>query len=156
MSKVAAEAALDAGVATTESDVNSTVDNGNSEPVNPESTDEVANEGETKPYSIDDLLASSANEPAESYESKPPGGSGHILSGSQIRYCLAELARIDGARKILDGAEDAQVDRFNLLVNDWNYRCSDFKYRDGTLGIIQAEIAGRRLELEAEGASRFR
>jgi hypothetical protein len=94
--------------------------------------------------------------PSETYESKPPAGDGNVLSASQIRYCLAEDVRIGAAQKVVDRYDDSQIEKFNNMVNDYNYRCSHFRYRDGTLQLVQSEIAARQSELEAEGAARFR
>jgi hypothetical protein len=47
---------------------------------------------------------------------------------------LAEDIRMDGAKSALNNYIDADVDRFNAMVADYNSRCSSFKYQTNNRG----------------------
>jgi hypothetical protein len=89
-------------------------------------------------------------------EELPPTGTGTTLSLNQIRYCLAEDIRIDGARSSVNQHLSTDVSRFNSMVADYNSRCGSFRYRSGTLESVRSEVDARRDRLRAEGARRFK
>ena len=88
-------------------------------------------------------------------ESKPSVGRNNVLAISQIRYCLAEKIRLDAAETVLNNYNDSDVDRFNEYVNDYNSRCGEFRYRQGSLESAQRDIEPYRSQLQADGRSRF-
>lgn len=88
-------------------------------------------------------------------ESKPPVGQNLIFSMSQIRYCLAEDIRMDGAKAALNNYNGADVDRFNAMVGDYNSRCGHFRYRSGSLESAKSEVAQFADVLKKEGEARF-
>lgn len=88
-------------------------------------------------------------------ESKPPPGRDHILTTSQIQYCLAEDIRLGAAKSVVNAYVDAEVDRFNEMVNDYNVRCGEYRYREGTLESARSEVERHRSDLEHQGRSRF-
>jgi len=90
------------------------------------------------------------------FEDKPPVGRGHSLSMGQIRYCVYEKARIQAMENSLDSYNQHEVSLFNLYVDDYNSRCSSFRYRRGTLQSVQAELPDNRARLRREGISRLR
>ena len=89
-------------------------------------------------------------------EAEPLGGENQVLSRPQIRYCLAEAIRIEGARKAMDRANPSQIEKFNTMVDDYYYRCGSFRREGSTYQRLQAEIETRRTEIEQSGAARFR
>jgi hypothetical protein len=93
--------------------------------------------------------------PPEPEETMPPVGEGQILSVSQVRYCLAQNIRIDGARSVVDDTSQADINRFNALIGDYNSRCSSFRYRKGVLESVRAEVDAQRPLLELKGSSDF-
>jgi hypothetical protein len=93
--------------------------------------------------------------PSVPQESKPPVGQDLVLSTAQIRYCLAEDIRMEGARAALNNYSDSDVDRFNAMVADYNSRCGSFRYRRGALESARRDIEPYRSQLQAEGRSRF-
>ena len=98
--------------------------------------------------------------PSRPTESRPPVGQGRVFSREQIRYCLAEDIRLDGAKAAINNHVDADVDRFNAMVADYNSRCSSFKYRTNNRGrndlkSAQRDIEPYRTQLQSEGRSRF-
>lgn len=94
--------------------------------------------------------------PEDKTEEKPPVGEGLVLSAPQLRYCLAQGARIDGADKVVNTTSKVDVSRFNGLVDDYNARCSKTQYRVNMLQTVKAEVEARRTQLEREGAALIR
>ncbi|MCL2716517.1 MAG: hypothetical protein FWD68_18615 [Alphaproteobacteria bacterium] len=84
-------------------------------------------------------------------ETKPSVGNSLSLSETEIRYCLAEDIRIEGARSVLDRTSSYGVDRFNAKVDDYNSRCGNFRYRRGALESARRDIEPYRSEIEVEG-----
>lgn len=93
--------------------------------------------------------------PSLPQESKPPVGQDRVFSTAQIRYCLAESIRMEGAEGALNNYSDSDVDRFNAMVDDYNSRCGSFRYRGGALESARRDVEPYRGELQAEGRSRF-
>ena len=93
--------------------------------------------------------------PSRPSESKPSVGRNNVLSAAQIRYCFAEKIRLDAAETVLNNYSDSDVDRFNGYVNDYNSRCGEFRYRQGSLESAQRDIEPYRSQLQAEGRNRF-
>lgn len=94
-------------------------------------------------------------EPARPAESQPPVGQDTVLSTAQIRYCLAEDIRMDGAKAAVNNYIDTDVDRFNAMVADYNSRCGSYRYRRGALESARSDIEPYRSQLQAEGRNRF-
>lgn len=86
---------------------------------------------------------------------KPPVGRDHILTEAQIRYCLAESIRIDGADPEVDVRISREVSAFNQRVEDYNNRCSEFRYREGALRRARADVEPFREALLAQGRDQF-
>jgi len=89
-------------------------------------------------------------------EQKPPVGQDIALSTPQLRYCLAQAARIDGSEKAVDRTSQSEIARFNALVEDYNVRCVRYRYRASEMQTLKAEVDGRRAQLEKEGAALVR
>ena len=85
----------------------------------------------------------------------PPVGQDLVFSMPQIRYCLAEDIRMEGAKSALNNYIDSDVDRFNAMVADYNSRCGSFRYRSGALESARRDIEPYRSQLQSEGRSRF-
>ncbi|MBU1357652.1 MAG: peptidoglycan-binding protein [Gammaproteobacteria bacterium] len=93
--------------------------------------------------------------PSRPQESMPPVGQNQVLSTAQIRYCLAEEIRMDGAKSAINNYIESDVDRFNAMVADYNSRCGNFRYRSGMLENARREIEPYRSQFQSEGRSRF-
>lgn len=98
--------------------------------------------------------------PSVPQESKPPVGQDLVFSTAQIRYCLAEDIRLEGAKLAINNYNDADVDRFNASVADYNSRCGSFQYQTSNRGrndltSAQRDIEPFRSQYLAEGRSRF-
>jgi hypothetical protein len=93
--------------------------------------------------------------PSRPTESKPPAGQDLVFSREQIRYCLAEEIRMNGAKSTLNNYSNYEVDRFNAMVADYNSRCGSFRYRSDTLEGARREIEPYRNQLQSEGRRRF-
>ena len=110
---------------------------------------------ETRAPYTDPSLVAQPQLPSRPSEETPPSGQGHSLSIPQIRYCVAEDIRLDGARGAVNNYIDSHVDQFNAMVADYNSRCGEFRYRRGALESARQDIEPFRSALEAEGRSRF-
>ena len=96
--------------------------------------------------------------PSRPYELIPPVGQGIVLPPSEIRYCLAEKIRMDGAKSAFNNANNysgSDVDRFNAMVGDYNSRCERFQYRRGELESARSYIERYRSQLWNDGRNRF-
>lgn len=93
--------------------------------------------------------------PTRPAEVRPPIGENNLLSMTQLHYCLAENIRLDGARSSLNNNSRADVDRFNVMISDYNSRCSSFRYRSGDLERARRAVEAFRSTILAEGRSRF-
>jgi hypothetical protein len=93
--------------------------------------------------------------PSRPEEVKPPIGQDRTLSTAQIRYCLAEDIRLEGARSAINNYSNTDVDRFNAMVTDYNIRCSSYRYRTGALESARRDVESYRSRLQAEGRNRF-
>jgi peptidoglycan hydrolase-like protein with peptidoglycan-binding domain len=85
---------------------------------------------------------------AQSDEERPTGGVGVELTRANLRYCTFQQIRLEALGPITEGA-DLVV--FNALVQDWNGRCTRFRYRTEDKDAVDAEAAGRHALLEVEG-----
>lgn len=84
----------------------------------------------------------------------PPAGNNLVLDESQIRYCVAESIRIEGAKDLVAMTSEAEYSRFNAMVDDYNSRCSAFRYRRGDLERARAAVEPYRGSLRIEGLRR--
>lgn len=90
------------------------------------------------------------------FEELPPVGTNHVFTTAQIRYCLAENIRLGAAQSIIHDTDDADdVLRFNDMIDDYNRRCGEYRYRRGALETAKGEVERNRSALELEGTSRF-
>jgi hypothetical protein len=93
--------------------------------------------------------------PTRPTETMPAVGTNLVLSTAEIRYCVAEDMRMEGAKRSANDYSDSDVSRFNAMVADYNSRCGSFRYRSGALESAQRDIEPFRRHLQAEGAGRF-
>jgi hypothetical protein len=81
-------------------------------------------------------------------EVAPAVGTQQHLTLANLRYCKFQEERIRLIKPAVKTAEDTRA--FNLLVVDYNSRCSDFLYRDGDVSIVQIELIKNRERFAAE------
>lgn len=101
---------------------------------------------------------SSADQAFESHrlqEYRPTANQDFVFSRAQVRYCLAEEIRMEGARSAVNRYSDLDVERFNNMIADYNSRCGKFRYRSGVLEGARSDVEPYREELKAEGRSKF-
>jgi hypothetical protein len=103
-----------------------------------------------------DLLWSELLEVATSQQSAttlgvqtmPPVGTGQHLDEDGVRYCYFQKERLRVIKQMTEGPEDARS--YNLLIVDYNSRCSDFFYKDEDLKQVLAEVGVNKPLLDAE------
>ena len=93
------------------------------------------------------ILGKSADVPLHP-EIAPAVGTGKHLALPGVRYCHYQAARLEIIKQAARSPEDVRA--FNLLVVDYNSRCSDFFYQDKDLAQVNAEVAARRAQFEAD------
>ncbi len=71
---------------------------------------------------------------------KPAVGRNQVLGVAQIRYCKTEKIRIEAFESVINNTYDHEVDRFNGIVNDYNSRCGEFRYRRGDVERVEREL----------------
>lgn len=81
-------------------------------------------------------------------ETRPPVGQGVSLNRSQVRYCVFQGERLDAMRSLT--TTNYQIDRFNALIDDYNSRCSNFRYTSGVLSSVRSEALARSAEFTAD------
>ena len=89
-------------------------------------------------------------------EMTPPVGTNNILGRDEIRYCLSEEIRMGAMKEAVDLYAETEVDRFNATVQDYNSRCGQFRYRQGSLESVRREVEAQRTRLETEGTLRIK
>jgi hypothetical protein len=88
-------------------------------------------------------------------EDEPPVGSGLTFTDNEIRYCLSQSFRLNGAQSALNKYSQADVDRFNALIDDYNSRCASFQYPPGELQSVQDQVNQNSANLMAQGEALF-
>lgn len=92
--------------------------------------------------------------PTRPTEARPAVGQNNVLAGAQLRYCVAEKIRLDAAETAVNSYDEVSVERFNSYVGDYNARCGEFRYRQGSLQSAERAMEPYRRQLEAEGRGR--
>lgn len=86
----------------------------------------------------------------------PAGGPNQILSQGEIKYCLAERVRLEAMQGMLDNTQDAHITNFNFRVDDFNSRCSNYRYREADMVRARSEIDGMRGTLRTQAIEQVR
>jgi hypothetical protein len=81
-------------------------------------------------------------------ERMPPVGSAQHLDLNGIRYCNFQQERLRYIKQHVQGPEETRA--YNLLIVDYNSRCSDFFYQDDDLKTVLAEVDAKKRLLEAD------
>jgi peptidoglycan hydrolase-like protein with peptidoglycan-binding domain len=81
-------------------------------------------------------------------EERPLRDSRLEFTRANLRYCTFQQIRLEALGPITEGA-DLLV--FNALVQDWNSRCTKFRYRPQDKDAVDTQAGRRRALLEVEG-----
>jgi hypothetical protein len=80
-----------------------------------------------------------------------PGDSDRILSQENIRWCLYQGRRIEIIRTLIANVKsDEDVTNFNSLTDDFNSRCSKYRYRKPDMAVVREELKSKELELKSQ------
>ena len=79
---------------------------------------------------------------------EPIVGTNNVLSVSEIRWCLREDIRIGAMRNVVD--TNAGIGEFNRIVNDYNSRCGNYRYRQGAQSQAEREVKPYRSQIASE------
>lgn len=93
-----------------------------------------------------------STEPGHQEMVKPPVGTNQVLSRANIRFCLYTKERLDTLHSTLPAQiENPNVLReFNALVDDYNSRCSSYRYYENDMTAVEREVENRQSELRSE------
>ena len=83
-----------------------------------------------------------------SAETRPPVGQGLTLNRAQVRYCVFQGERLEAMRSLT--TTNYQISQFNALIDDYNSRCSKFRYTSGVLSSVRREAQGKTAEFTAD------
>ena len=85
-------------------------------------------------------------------ENRPPLYSiGATFDRSQVRYCMMQKARLEAANDISARPTEYQIQQFNSTVDDYNSRCSNFRYHNDDMTAVQQEVNENASRLRSEG-----
>ena len=79
---------------------------------------------------------------------KPSVGTNNVLSVPQIRWCIREGIRIEAMRSVIDN--NAEIGKFNRIVDDYNSRCGSYRYRQGSQSRAERDVEPYRSQIVAE------
>lgn len=88
-------------------------------------------------------------------EEIPPAGLNNLLSRTQITYCLAQNIRLDAAQGMVRQSTAADVDRYNAMIADYNSRCGQYQYEQGSRETARKAVESFRPMYHAEGLAWF-
>jgi hypothetical protein len=80
----------------------------------------------------------------------PPVGTGQHLEKDGVRYCYFQKERLRFIKEMAKGAEDTRS--YNLLIVDYNSRCSDFFYKDEDLKEVLVEVSANGALLQTQAS----
>jgi peptidoglycan hydrolase-like protein with peptidoglycan-binding domain len=81
-------------------------------------------------------------------EERPLRDDPHEFTRANLRYCTFQQIRLEALGPITEGA-DLVV--FSALADDWNVRCTKYRFRAEDKDAVDAEAGRRRALLEVEG-----
>lgn len=90
----------------------------------------------------------STNQSAGLQYTKPSVGTNNVLSVPEIRWCIREGIRIEAMRDVIDN--NAGIDEFNRIVNDYNSRCGSYRYRQGSQSRAERDVEAYRSQIVSE------
>ena len=79
---------------------------------------------------------------------KPSVGTNNVLSVPEIQWCIRAGIRIKAMRDVVD--TNTGIDEFNRIVNDYNIRCGNYRYRQGSQLQAERNVEPYRSQLVAE------
>lgn len=107
---------------------------------------------ETKPsetYPHPPIVVETEN-PNELVEVKPQSADGSQFTRANIRYCVFQEERLDRLRELSDGERDTGA--FNAMVEDWNHRCSKYRYLQRDMDAVKKQLVESRPTLASDAA----
>ena len=79
---------------------------------------------------------------------KPSVGTDNVLPLAEIRWCIREGIRIEAMRDVINS--NAGIEEFNRVVDDYNNRCGNYRYREGSHSQAKREVEAYRSQIVAE------
>jgi len=120
----------------------------------PTQTPSQSERNEDNDFSDDLMYQLKARSVSPDFYVSPPTGTGNILSISEIRWCVRQDIRLNALRDNI--STEKGIDQFNNLVADFNSRCSNYRYREGTQQRAEREVSALRKQIEEEVIAIFK
>ena len=86
-------------------------------------------------------------------ESTPAVAQGAVLSIPEIRWCKRRQIELEAVEGILNEERQTEVDAYNNIIEDYNSRCGNFRYRRGNVEQVDREFAPERARMKKEAQS---
>lgn len=83
-------------------------------------------------------------------EIKPAAYGSAVFSRGNVRYCQFESARIGAIETIMINESNRVISLFNQVVDDYNSRCSNYRYYPDDLAAVQRELTAGRAQISAD------
>lgn len=83
-------------------------------------------------------------------EVKPLPYGNAVFSQGNVRYCQFESARITAINTMMMNESDRVISLFNQVVDDYNSRCSNYRYYENDLTVVQRELTVGRTQISAD------
>ncbi|MCA1856430.1 hypothetical protein LE190_10930 [Massilia oculi] len=86
-------------------------------------------------------------------ENMPAIAQGAVLNMPEIRWCKRRQIELESVEGILDGERQKEVAAYNDIVEDYNSRCGNFRYRRGNVEQVDREFEPERARMKSEAQS---
>ncbi|MBN9348028.1 MAG: hypothetical protein J0I48_17815 [Devosia sp.] len=83
-------------------------------------------------------------------EVKPAPYSTAVFSLGNVRYCQFQNARIDALNALIVSDSNAVIRLFNQVVDDYNSRCANYRYREADMLTVQRELTARSAQIASD------
>ncbi|WMW64529.1 peptidoglycan-binding protein [Nitratidesulfovibrio liaohensis] len=111
-------------------------------------------------YSYPQSVSTPAVQPPSTIQStglqytKPSVGTNNVLSVPEIRWCIRESIRLEAMRDVINA--NTGIDDFNRLVDDYNSRCGNYRYRQNSHSQAVSDVEAYRSQIVAEAVHEAR
>jgi hypothetical protein len=80
---------------------------------------------------------------------RPPMGTDLLFTRANLRYCAFQNAMLEAARPLVN--TETGVRALNAFIDDWNSRCSRYRYNESDKSAVDAEVADQAIKIESRG-----
>jgi hypothetical protein len=96
------------------------------------------------------VTSAPATAAASQEETKPLPYTSAAFSRGNVRYCQFESARIAAINTMMVNESNRVISLFNQVVDDYNSRCSNYRYYENDLTVVQRELTAGRAQISSD------